>query len=116
MSDYSLVTCEKCGREWDGNAQCNCFYGMYSSDDELFDEYSPRTKDQSTQTTNTTCSQKSEQRKMQKEMKDSSPLKLEPLYNERVSRWSQSPTPLEKAQKAVDEKFKVITIQVILPF
>ncbi len=26
----------------------------------------------------------------------------------------KSPTPLEKAQKAVDEKFKVITIQVFL--
>ena len=115
MTDYSLITCEKCGREWDGNAQCNCFYGLYSSDDELFDDYSPRTKDQSTQTMDTTCSQKSEQRRMQKEMKDSSPLKLEPLYKERVSRWRQSPTPLEKAQKAVDEKFKVITIQVFLP-
>ena len=28
-----LVECERCGREWDGFAQCNCFYN-YSSDDD----------------------------------------------------------------------------------
>jgi len=109
MSNQELVTCETCGREWDGNAQCNCFYGMYDlfSDDEL-DESSPQMIDQSTQTMNQVCSQKSEQRRMQKEMKESSPLKLEPL-----NRWCQSPTPLEKAQKAVNERFKIITIQII---
>ena len=26
-----LIECERCGREWDGFAQCNCFYN-YSSD------------------------------------------------------------------------------------
>jgi hypothetical protein len=28
-----LIECERCGREWDGFAQCNCFYN-YSSDDD----------------------------------------------------------------------------------
>lgn len=33
-----LITCEKCGNEWDGNAQCNCweyeFSFTFESDDE----------------------------------------------------------------------------------
>jgi len=40
-----LVECEKCGREWDGHAQCDCYY-YYSSED----EYEQHLKDASTQT------------------------------------------------------------------
>ena len=83
-----LVTCSSCGREWDGNAQCNCYQDMYLSlsdsdrEDEVFTP-SPRKnqafmKDASTQT---------EEKEKEKEK-----IIL---------------TPLEKAQKAVDEKFPV---------
>ena len=83
-----LVTCSVCGREWDGNAQCNCYQDMYLSlsdsdrEDEVFTP-SPRKnqafmKDASTQT---------EEKEKEKEK-----IIL---------------TPLEKAQKAVDEKFPV---------
>jgi len=83
-----LVTCSSCGREWDGNAQCNCYQDMYLSlsdsdrEDEVFTP-SPRKnkafmKDASTQT---------EEKEKEKEK-----IIL---------------TPLEKAQKAVDEKFSV---------
>ena len=35
----NLYTCEQCGREWDGFAQCPCeLYGSYSSDEEDEDE------------------------------------------------------------------------------
>ena len=31
-----LTTCSYCKREWDGNAQCNCYQGMYmSAEDEV---------------------------------------------------------------------------------
>lgn len=91
-----LVTCSVCGREWDGNAQCNCYQDMYLSlsdsdrEDEVFTP-SPRKnqafmKDASTQT---------EEKEKEKEK-----IIL---------------TPLEKAQKAVDEKFsRIITIQIIV--
>ena len=29
-----LVECERCGREWDGLAQCDCFYNYPSDDDD----------------------------------------------------------------------------------
>ena len=29
------VTCSHCNREWDGNAQCNCYQGMYMSEPSL---------------------------------------------------------------------------------
>ena len=31
-----LVECERCGREWDGLAQCDCFYNYPSDDDESY--------------------------------------------------------------------------------
>ena len=91
-----LVTCSVCGRQWDGNAQCNCYQDMYLSlsdsdrEDEVFTP-SPREnklfmKDASTQT---------EEKEKEKEK-----IIL---------------TPLEKAQKAVDEKFsRIIAIQIIV--
>ena len=87
-----LVTCSSCGREWDGNAQCNCYQDMYLSlsdsdrEDEVFTP-SPR--------------------KNQAFMKDASTQTEE---KEKIIL-----TPLEKAQKAVDEKFpRIITIQIIV--
>jgi hypothetical protein len=87
-----LVTCSVCGREWDGNAQCNCYQDMYLSlsdsdrEDEVFTP-SPR--------------------KNQAFMKDASTQTEE---KEKIIL-----TPLEKAQKAVDEKFpRTITIQIIV--
>ena len=87
-----LVTCSVCGREWDGNAQCNCYQDMYLSlsdsdrEDEVFTP-SPR--------------------KNQAFMKDASTQTEE---KEKIIL-----TPLEKAQKAVDEKFpRIITIQIIV--
>ena len=86
--DSELVTCSTCGREWDGNAQCNCYQDMYLSlsdsdrEDEVFTpsprKNQPFMKDASTQT---------EEKEKEKEK-----IIL---------------TPLEKAQKAVDEKFPV---------
>jgi len=32
--DTDLYTCSYCEREWDGNAQCPCTMGVYSSDEE----------------------------------------------------------------------------------
>ena len=87
-----LVTCSVCGREWDGNAQCNCYQDMYLSlsdsdrEDEVFTPIP---------------------RKNQPFMKDASTQTEE---KERIIL-----TPLEKAQKAVDEKFsRTITIQIIV--
>ena len=86
--DIELITCSTCGREWDGNAQCNCYQDMYLSlsdsdrEDEVFTpsprKNQPFMKDASTQT---------EEKEKEKEK-----IIL---------------TPLEKAQKAVDEKFPV---------
>jgi len=55
-----LVTCSSCGREWDGNAQCNCYLDMYlslSDSDREYDMFTPPIrkhkkvmKDASTQT------------------------------------------------------------------
>jgi hypothetical protein len=95
-----LVTCSTCGREWDGNAQCNCYQDMYLSlsdsdrEDEVFTpiprKNQPFMKDASTQT---------EEKEKEKEKE-----------KERIIL-----TPLEKAQKAVDEKFsRIITIQIIV--
>jgi hypothetical protein len=89
-----LVKCSTCGREWDGNAQCNCYQDMYLSlsDSDREDEvFTPRP------------------RKNQAFMKDAS-TQTEEKEKERIIL-----TPLEKAQKAVDEKFpRIITIQIIV--
>ena len=90
--NIELVTCSTCGREWDGNAQCNCYQDMYLSlsdsdrEDEVFTP-SPR--------------------KNQPLMKDAS--------TQTEKKEKENLTPLEKAQKAVDERFKrIITIQIIV--
>ena len=36
--DTYMVTCDKCSREWDGNAQCPCGLNISSSDDDIFSE------------------------------------------------------------------------------
>jgi hypothetical protein len=78
-----LVTCSSCGREWDGNAQCNCYQDMYLSlsDSDREDQvFTP------------------------------SPRKTEPLMKDASTQTEEKEkiilTPLEKAQKAVDERFK----------
>ena len=87
-----LVKCSTCGREWDGNAQCNCYQDMYlslSDSDREEEVFTPSP------------------RKNQAIMKDASTQTEE---KERIIL-----TPLEKAQKAVDEKFpRIITIQIIV--
>ena len=87
-----LVTCSACGREWDGNAQCNCYQDMYlslSDSDREEEVFTPIP------------------RKNQAFMKDASTQTEE---KEKIIL-----TPLEKAQKAVDEKFpRIITIQIIV--
>ena len=87
-----LVKCSTCGREWDGNAQCNCYQDMYlslSDSDREEEVFTPSP------------------RKNQAFMKDASTQTEE---KERIIL-----TPLEKAQKAVDEKFpRIITIQIIV--
>ena len=89
-----LITCSSCGREWDGNAQCNCYQDMYlslSDSDREEDVFTPSP------------------RKNQVFMKDAS-TQTEEKEKERIIL-----TPLEKAQKAVDEKFpRIITIQIIV--
>ena len=50
MDNLDLITCTECGRQWDGNAQCNCFMYNYTSDEEIIN--SPRMIDKSTQTIN----------------------------------------------------------------
>ena len=32
---HSFVTCEYCGNEWDGNAQCNCWESMLDEELEI---------------------------------------------------------------------------------
>ena len=92
--DSELVTCSTCGREWDGNAQCNCYQDMYlslSDSDREEEVFTPSP------------------RKNQAFMKDAS-TQTEEKEKERIIL-----TPLEKAQKAVDEKFpRIITIQIIV--
>ena len=89
-----LVTCSSCGREWDGNAQCNCYQDMYlslSDSDREEEVFTPSP------------------RKNQAFMKDAS-TQTEEKEKERIIL-----TPLEKAQKAVDEKFsRIITIKIIV--
>ena len=36
LNDTYMITCDKCSREWDGNAQCPCGLDICSSDEELF--------------------------------------------------------------------------------
>jgi hypothetical protein len=89
-----LVTCSSCGREWDGNAQCNCYLDMYlslSDSDREYDMFTPPI------------------RKHEKVMKDAS-TQTEEKEKEKIIL-----TPLEKAQKAVDERMKrIIHIQIIV--
>ena len=92
--NIELVTCQTCGREWDGNAQCPCYQGMYLSlsDSDREDEY---------------------------EMLTPSPRENKPFMKDAATQTEKKKkiilTPLEKAQKAVDEKFsRIISIQIIV--
>ena len=99
--DIELVTCFSCGREWDGNAQCNCYQNMYLP-----------------------VSVSDSDREEEEEVFTPSPRKTvlaEPTNLKKKDASTQTEkeriilTPLEKAQKAVDGQLsRIINIQMIV--
>lgn len=85
----TLITCEYCHREWDGNAQCPC--GLDLSDD--YDILSLSDSDR-------------EDEIGTPKIKKKSPLMKDVSTQTKNVKWNK--TPLELAQEAVNENFLTI--------
>jgi hypothetical protein len=82
----TLMTCEYCNREWDGNAQCPC--GLDLSDDYDILSLSDSDREDEIKTP---------------EVKKKSPLMKDASTQTKNVKWSK--TPLELAQEAVNGHF-----------
>lgn len=86
----TLMTCENCHREWDGNAQCPC--GLDLSDD--YDILSLSDSD------------REDEIKTPEIKRHKTPLMKEASTQTKNVKWNK--TPLELAQEAVNENFLTI--------